>query len=134
MTVLIKSIGIRPPQSGQTYVHGTPTRSAGCNAQCYDAKGEVCYCVCGGKNHGIGLEKAIENTKQMLEEGNLQDVTYNEEALELAIDPTVVSELVVESEPINFNAIGADVAMAESVKVNRPRDAKGHFIKQVKEI
>lgn len=33
-----------------------------CNAACYDAKGKDCTCICGGMNHGGGLDKAMENT------------------------------------------------------------------------
>lgn len=32
-----------------------------CNATCYNAKGTRCRCVCGGKNHGVGLEAAVSN-------------------------------------------------------------------------
>ncbi len=32
-----------------------------CDSRCYDAKGERCTCVCGGRNHGVGLERAREN-------------------------------------------------------------------------
>jgi hypothetical protein len=34
-----------------------------CDARCYNAKGPDCDCICGGKNHGRGLERAIENTR-----------------------------------------------------------------------
>jgi len=30
-----------------------------CDARCYNAKGKKCHCVCGGVNHGIGLNNAI---------------------------------------------------------------------------
>lgn len=33
-----------------------------CDARCYNAKGPDCDCICGGKNHGVGLQKAQENT------------------------------------------------------------------------
>lgn len=33
-----------------------------CDARCYDAKGKKCTCICGGKNHGVGFEKALENS------------------------------------------------------------------------
>ena len=36
-----------------------------CTATCYNAKGADCKCVCGGHNHGKGLEQAIENTAEM---------------------------------------------------------------------
>jgi hypothetical protein len=33
-----------------------------CDAKCYDAKHIDCNCCCGGRNHGVGVNKAIENT------------------------------------------------------------------------
>ena len=39
-----------------------------CDARCYGAKGDECNCVCGGENHGIGLELAVKNTKERGEE------------------------------------------------------------------
>lgn len=39
-----------------------------CDARCYNAKHEKCVCCCGGKNHGVGLDKAIDNTREMVEE------------------------------------------------------------------
>lgn len=42
-----------------------------CDARCYDAKMPNCQCICGGKNHGVGITKAVENvcayTKSQLE-------------------------------------------------------------------
>jgi len=32
-----------------------------CTAKCHTAKGQSCYCICGGVNHGVGLEQAREN-------------------------------------------------------------------------
>jgi hypothetical protein len=33
-----------------------------CTARCYDAvPGSNCACICGGRNHGKGLDKALEN-------------------------------------------------------------------------
>ena len=47
-----------------------PTRR--CDAKCYNAKSGDCTCICGGKNHAVGLQKASENVQQiflpMLEE------------------------------------------------------------------
>jgi len=43
-------------------------RARVCNAQCYNAKFPTCVCVCGGKNHGVGLERAKENTREIAEE------------------------------------------------------------------
>lgn len=36
---------------------------ATCDARCYNAEKDSCGCVCGGANHGVGLEKALENTR-----------------------------------------------------------------------
>jgi len=30
-----------------------------CDARCYNAKGKKCNCVCGGDNHGKGINNAI---------------------------------------------------------------------------
>lgn len=38
-----------------------------CDANCYNATGSVCDCVCGGMNHGVGLEQAQANTRQYAE-------------------------------------------------------------------
>lgn len=36
-----------------------------CDAKCYNAKTpeHACDCVCGGRNHGAGIKKAEENTR-----------------------------------------------------------------------
>ncbi len=39
-----------------------------CDAKCYNAKTPDCDCICGGKNHGTGLEQAIENTREQVDE------------------------------------------------------------------
>lgn len=36
-----------------------------CDKRCYDAKHPNCTCICGGKNHAAGLQKASENVKQI---------------------------------------------------------------------
>jgi hypothetical protein len=38
-------------------------RVALCDALCYDADHTTCGCLCGGMNHGAGLVKALENTR-----------------------------------------------------------------------
>lgn len=43
--------------------HGAITGK--CDAKCYDAKGKKCHCVCGGDNHGIGINEAILNTSRL---------------------------------------------------------------------
>ena len=41
--------------------------SGRCDAKCYDATGPDCGCICGGRNHGVGQERATENTRQHVE-------------------------------------------------------------------
>lgn len=38
-----------------------------CDAKCYNAKHDVCVCICGGRNHGVGHNRAVENTRQLTE-------------------------------------------------------------------
>ena len=47
-----------------------------CDAKCYTAESgrESCDCICGGKNHGVGLYAALENTKTEVDEW-LEDYT-----------------------------------------------------------
>jgi len=35
-----------------------------CDARCYNAKGKKCKCVCGGTNHGKGINFAILATSR----------------------------------------------------------------------
>ena len=39
-----------------------------CDARCYNAHDPHCDCICGGKNHQAGLQKAVENTEKMAED------------------------------------------------------------------
>jgi hypothetical protein len=49
---------------------------ARCDARCYDAKaGGHCDCVCGGRNHGVGLAKALANIVAMVRDNNLKGTT-----------------------------------------------------------
>jgi hypothetical protein len=37
-----------------------------CDRRCYDAKaGGHCDCCCGGRNHAVGLQKALENIREL---------------------------------------------------------------------
>jgi len=36
-----------------------------CDAKCYEAKEPDCDCICHGRNHGAGQNKAIENTREL---------------------------------------------------------------------
>ena len=49
--------------------HQNSKRSGQCDARCYNSKTPNCKCsLCGGKNHGVGLQMAIENTREMRDE------------------------------------------------------------------
>lgn len=39
-----------------------------CDASCHNAVMSRCRCVCGGINHGIGLDQARTNTKRITDE------------------------------------------------------------------
>lgn len=47
----------------------TPRR---CDARCYTAHGPDCQCICGSKNHGKGLQDALEITLSTFKNLNLQ--------------------------------------------------------------
>jgi len=49
------------------YESGSSGGTRRCDARCYNAHGARCKCICGGVNHGKGLERAIENTRKMAE-------------------------------------------------------------------
>lgn len=36
-----------------------------CDAKCYNAHHSRCHCICGGKNHGAGLQQAIDNVRDI---------------------------------------------------------------------
>jgi DNA (cytosine-5)-methyltransferase 1 len=38
-----------------------------CDARCYEAQEPECDCICGGRNHGAGLQRALENTAEMVD-------------------------------------------------------------------
>ena len=50
--------------------NGGPQRR--CDARCYNAKGPHCECLCGGKNHGVGIEQALANVAEVAEEAELE--------------------------------------------------------------
>jgi len=36
-----------------------------CDARCHDAHHDRCTCICGGKNHGVGLDQATKNMNEL---------------------------------------------------------------------
>lgn len=53
--------------SSLIYSHNGDHCTGKCDANCYDAKHPECNCICGGMNHGVGQQKAIDNTKEWAE-------------------------------------------------------------------
>ena len=45
--------------------HAAGKKDGQCDSRCYDAKTTHCICCCDGANHGVGLQKAIDNTREM---------------------------------------------------------------------
>jgi hypothetical protein len=39
-----------------------------CDANCYNATCPECDCVCGGRNHGVGIKQATVNTAELADE------------------------------------------------------------------
>lgn len=53
-----------------------------CDARCYNAEEPKCECICGGRNHGKGLQKALDNTREWLLE-ELETTGFEETATTL---------------------------------------------------
>jgi hypothetical protein len=62
-----------------------------CDAKCYDAREDECTCICASRNHGAGLEQAIDNTRELaeswIEDGRAQGHTGFELATEVTHEP-----------------------------------------------
>jgi len=64
-----------------------------CDARCYNAKHARCSCVCLGQNHAVGLEQALDNTREHAESwikqarANGQDVASFEVAMIVQQEP-----------------------------------------------
>lgn len=64
-----------------------------CDARCYEAAEEECDCICGGRNHGAGQERALGNTRELAESwleqarANGQDITRAELAITALHEP-----------------------------------------------
>lgn len=46
-------------------VRGRYRRTHRCDAHCYEAKSDPvkCECICAGKNHGVGADRATQNVR-----------------------------------------------------------------------
>ncbi|MCA9962374.1 MAG: hypothetical protein KC443_25240 [Anaerolineales bacterium] len=64
-----------------------------CDAKCYDAISDNCTCICGGANHGVGLQRAMDNTRAFVAtwieafaaQNGATSVTVNEEVYQLRL-------------------------------------------------
>jgi hypothetical protein len=54
-----------------------------CDAKCYDATESDCDCICGGRNHGAGLQQALENAAELF----LSDKVPTKDGTWLVIEP-----------------------------------------------
>lgn len=61
-----------------------------CDAKCYNATCEHCDCICGGMNHGVGVNKATENTRELAESWMKEYEKQHDEKLTFKVMPKPV--------------------------------------------
>lgn len=55
-------------------IHNSDGCQGSCDARCYDATklfsllSDNCHCICGGMNHGKGIDKAISQTAELADQ------------------------------------------------------------------
>ena len=73
--------------------HSSGSDEGRCDSKCYDAEWDECTCICGGKNHGAGIEQAMDNTRELAESwverarASGQDVTDVQLAVQALHEP-----------------------------------------------
>lgn len=68
-------------------------RTHSCNGHCYNGFGHLCKCLCRGTNHGVGLQKAIENTQAHIDEWRKEaDIYWTHPDLEFTQLPLFIFE------------------------------------------
>lgn len=60
-----------------------------CDARCYLATEPNCTCICGGKNHGAGLARALDNTREKFKDWIKEAKRTHGKKLQADIDPEV---------------------------------------------
>ena len=66
-----------------------------CDAKCYEAHEGECDCICGGRNHGVGQEQALDSTRELAESwlerarASGQDITRAELAATAMHEPLI---------------------------------------------
>jgi len=61
-----------------------------CDAKCYNAEHEKCDCICGGANHGAGLCRAVEQSKEHVQMWAQQAMEENDEIHQVVLLPRPV--------------------------------------------
>jgi len=62
-----------------------------CDAKCYNATCPDCDCICGGRNHGAGRQKAEQNTRELIEEW-IEDYSHRHPDVERFVVPEHVQQ------------------------------------------
>ena len=57
--------------------HTAGKKQGQCDSRCYNAKTPTCICCCGGANHGVGLQQALETTKHITEQTTKEKLESN---------------------------------------------------------
>jgi hypothetical protein len=65
--------------------YGLSGRLRRCDARCHEAQGDVCRCVCGGANHGVGAAQAAANAAALLARRPEQETTDAPGAVQLRL-------------------------------------------------
>ena len=85
-----------------------------CDARCYDAKGSLCVCCCGGLNHGKSLAGALSAMGQ-----TLFDIIKDEERGLIELAPGFVHRCSALESGVGLESIGADEDGGLSVVVGQ---------------
>lgn len=54
-------------------------RTRRCDRRCYDGRGKRCRCICQGRNHGVGLQRALEQTRELASDALAADLGLDAE-------------------------------------------------------
>ena len=68
-----------------------------CDQRCYNAVTKRCRCCCGGVNHGVGLNKAISNTKRLFNAQiaeNCDGVLSEQKIVRPQVQPALFPEVI----------------------------------------
>lgn len=61
-----------------------------CDSACYDARAPKCSCICGGKNHGVGEDKAIDNNRRLF---GMKALSRYEIVSDVAGEPLIIRDV-----------------------------------------